>query len=78
MLTIRRTVHSLSAPGGGEGWGEVGDSSGTAGVPPACRPEAGGPIDAHLTLPALRAGPLPLPPEGWGGNCRRRSNKGSA
>jgi hypothetical protein len=41
---------SLSAPGGGEGWGEVGDSRALA--------------DTHLTLPALRAGPLPLPPEG--------------
>jgi hypothetical protein len=39
---------SLSAPGGGEGRGEVGDSGVLAG--------------AHLTLP-LR-GPLPLPPEG--------------
>src|SRR5258705_3465992 len=42
--------YSLSAPGGGEGWGEVGDSRALA--------------DTHLTLPALRAGPLPLPPEG--------------
>ena len=42
---------SLSAPGGGEGWGEVGD--------------LGTVIDAaHLTLPRLRRGPLPLPPEG--------------
>jgi glycogen synthase len=40
---------SLSAPGG-EGWGEVGDPRVVA--------------DTHLTLPALRAGPLPLPPEG--------------
>jgi hypothetical protein len=42
--------HSLSAPWGGEGWGEVGDARALAGT--------------HLTLPALRAGPLPLPPEG--------------
>jgi hypothetical protein len=41
---------SLSAPGGGEGRGEVGDAAAIA--------------DTHLTLPALRAGPLPLPPEG--------------
>src|SRR6266478_7270887 len=41
---------SLSAPGGGEGWGEVGDSRAVAGT--------------HLTLPRLRRGPLPLPPEG--------------
>src|SRR5204862_24027 len=45
-----KAFFSLSAPGGGEGWGEVGDSSAVAGT--------------HLTLPALRAGPLPLPPEG--------------
>jgi len=41
--------HSLSAPGGGEGWGEVRDST--------------APADTHLTLPLLRNGPLPLPPE---------------
>src|SRR5205823_11419851 len=41
---------SLSAPGGGEGRGEVGDSRALA--------------DTHLTLPALRAGSLPLRPEG--------------
>src|SRR4051812_35774840 len=40
---------SLSALGGGEGRGEVGDS---------------GPSPAHLTFPRLRRGPLPLPPEG--------------
>src|SRR5258708_32688958 len=40
----------LAALGGGEGRGEVGDSRAFA--------------DAHLTLPSLRAGPLPLPPEG--------------
>src|SRR5438128_4192829 len=44
------TLLSLAAPGGGEGRGEVGDSGALA--------------DAHLTLPALRAGPLPLRPEG--------------
>jgi hypothetical protein len=44
---------SLSAPGGGEGWGEVGE-------PPAA---------AHLTLPVLRAGPLPLPPRGGEGKA---------
>src|SRR5215207_4615935 len=48
--TLRPTRYSLSAPGGGEGWGEVGDSR--------------APADTHLTLPALRAGPRPLPPEG--------------
>ncbi len=66
--------YSLSAPGGGEGWGEVGDSRALA--------------DTHLTLPSplsaqaqlapagpahLRCagdGPLPLPPEG------RRGAKG--
>src|SRR6266851_5297381 len=41
---------SLAALGGGEGWGEVGDSRAVA--------------DTHLTLPRLRRGPLPLPPEG--------------
>src|SRR5438132_124215 len=41
---------SLSAPGGGEGWGEVGDARALA--------------NTHLTLPRLRRGPLPLPPEG--------------
>src|SRR6266849_5838368 len=48
--TARLCLHSLSAPGGGEGWGEAGDSRAVA--------------DAHLTLPSLRDGPLPLPPEG--------------
>src|SRR5216683_7692762 len=45
-----RLNHSLSAPGGGEGWGEVGDSRAVA--------------DTHLTPPSLRDGPLPLPPKG--------------
>src|SRR5437870_2291885 len=51
-----RLIRSLSAPGGGEGWGEVGDSSAVA--------------NPHLTLPSLRGGPLPLPPEGWRGQFR--------
>jgi len=46
----RALNHSLSAPGGGEGWGEVGDSRAFA--------------DTHLTFPSLRDGSLPLPPEG--------------
>jgi len=47
---------SLSAPGGGEGRGEVGDSRAPAG--------------AHLTLPIANAmGPLPLPPMGGEGDC---------
>ncbi len=47
----RALLNSLSAPGGGEGWGEVGD--------------ARAPADTHLTLPIADAmGPLPLPPEG--------------
>jgi hypothetical protein len=50
MSGSNRVEFSLSAPGGGEGRGEVGDSRAVA-----C---------THLTLPALRAGPLPLPPEG--------------
>jgi hypothetical protein len=49
-------AHSLSAPGGGEGWGEVGDST--------------APADTHLTLPLLRNGPLPLPLKGGEGNRR--------
>jgi hypothetical protein len=48
-------TYSLSAPGGGEGWGEVGD----AGVFDA---DASG--ATHLTLPRLRRKPLPLRPEG--------------
>src|SRR4029077_295860 len=65
---------SLSAPGGGEGRGEVGDSGALA--------------DAHLTLPPptaharvrlsggaspRRQGPLPPPPEGRRGASHRRS-----
>jgi hypothetical protein len=49
-----RRNNSLSAPGGGEGWGEVGDSRALA--------------DAHLTLPSLRDGALPLRPEGQRGH----------
>src|SRR5579863_3814451 len=45
-------AHSLSAPGGGEGWGEVGD----------CR----APADTHLPLPPLPF-PPPQAGEGWGG-----------
>jgi ribonucleoside-diphosphate reductase alpha chain len=54
----RRAAHggrksSLSAPGGGEGRGEVGDSR--------------TPASPHLTLPIAGAtGPLPLPPEAGG------------
>src|SRR5216683_1227527 len=55
-----RQFNSLSAPGGGEGWGEVGDSRALAG--------------AHLTLPSLRDGPLPLPPEGRRGAASRLSS----
>jgi hypothetical protein len=43
-----------AALGGREGWGEVGDSRALAA--------------AHLTLPRLRRGSLPLPPEGRRGN----------
>src|SRR6266566_4094414 len=46
----RLLLHSLSAPGGGEGWGEVGDSRTVA--------------DTRLTLSSLGDGPLPLPPKG--------------
>src|SRR5204863_3841306 len=57
VLTLpksRCALNSLSAPGGGEGWGEVGDSRVRD--------------NTHLTLPRLRRGPLPLPPEGRRGN----------
>src|SRR5712692_6889574 len=50
IWTGRANSIPLSAPGGGEGRGEVGDSRALAG--------------AHLTLPRLRRGPLPLPPKG--------------
>ncbi|HEV2188528.1 MAG TPA: error-prone DNA polymerase [Stellaceae bacterium] len=46
---------SLSAPGGGEGRGEVGKTS----------------AHAHLTLPSHCDGPLPLPPEERGGDSPR-------
>ncbi len=52
-----RQFNSLSAPGGGEGRGEVGNSSALA--------------STHLTLPSLRDGPLPLPPEGRRGAAFR-------
>ena len=46
---VRELDFSLSAPGGGEGRGEVGET----------------PAATHLTLPIADAtGPLPLPPEG--------------
>jgi hypothetical protein len=45
---------TLSAPGGGEGRGEVGET----------------PAPPHLTLPITDAtGPLPLPPLGGEGGC---------
>src|SRR6266849_2545873 len=54
--TARLCLHSLSAPGGGEGWGEAGDSRALA--------------HTHLTLPSRGDGPLPLPPEGRRGQFR--------
>src|SRR5436309_3205907 len=42
-MTSNSRRNSLSARGGGEGWGEVGDSRALA--------------DTHLTLPLLRNGP---------------------
>jgi error-prone DNA polymerase len=60
--TLEPYNFSLSAPrgplGGGEGRGEVGDARALA--------------ETHLTLPALRAGPLPLPPEGRRGALQYR------
>jgi hypothetical protein len=51
-MTSPPLLSSLSAPGGGEGWGEVGDSRRTAAVPAAsCGRDARGPAKAHLTLP---------------------------
>src|SRR5438105_13537421 len=50
--------YSLSAPGGGEGRGEVGDSCTLT--------------ETHLTLPSLRDGPLPLRPEGRRGISMQR------
>jgi len=56
LETISRELEiSLSALGGGEGRGEVGDSR--------------APAEAHLTLPIADAtGPLPLPPKGRRGH----------
>src|SRR5205823_6346503 len=52
-----KTLKSLSAPGGGEGRGEVGDSRALA--------------ETHLTLPiAVAIGSLPLRPEGRRGAFR--------
>ena len=53
-MTIRAIGFSLSAPGGGEGWGEVGASRAPDIYPGGA---------THLTLPRLWRGPLPLPPE---------------
>jgi very-short-patch-repair endonuclease len=52
LEAVRRELEiSLSALGGGEGRGEVGDSR--------------APAETHLTLPVTDAtGPLPLPPKG--------------
>src|SRR5215207_5073624 len=55
VISRHHAADSLSAPGGGEGRGEVEDSRALA--------------DAHLTLPRLRRGPLPLPPEGRRGKA---------
>ena len=54
-MPIRRPQISLSAPGGGEGWGEVGEI------------QASPDRIAHLTLPVADAtGPLLLPPQAGG------------
>jgi hypothetical protein len=55
MFLGRAPIFSLSAPGGGEGWGEVGDFRALAGRPP------------HPTRHSA-TGPLPLPPMGGEGN----------
>ncbi len=62
LKTICRELEiSLSALGGGEGRGEVGDSPVNTSHGPT-----------HLTLPiAYATGPLPLPPQG------RRGRKGA-
>jgi hypothetical protein len=52
-----RIQNSLS-PIGGEGWGEGASSE--------------APANTRLTLPRLRRGPLPLPPEGRRGVSRAR------
>jgi hypothetical protein len=56
MAPAPTAICSLSALGGGEGWGEVADSGVVA--------------DTHLTLPSLRDGPLPLRPRGRRGSYR--------
>jgi hypothetical protein len=54
MFLRRAPLFALSAPTGGEGRGEVGET----------------PAPAHLTLPIAEAtGPLPLPPLGGEGGC---------
>jgi very-short-patch-repair endonuclease len=61
LLAIKQALEiSLSAPGGGEGRGEVGEPASAD-----TRPEGG----AHLTLPvAVATGPLPLRPQGRRGH----------
>ncbi len=76
-----RSTHPTAAGlplrlGGGEGRGEVGDSTVAACGPRPSRPHAGETpavrTSTHLTLPRLRRGPLPLPLKGGEGDscCR--------
>ncbi len=60
----RRAEIPLSALGGGEGRGEVGE-------PPV--PNSG---VTHLTLPTLRVGPLPLPRRAGGEGQKGRESHG--